>query len=52
VFRHQLRATVLALALAFGFGGRDLARDMLERRFGKIKPKPKREAELDEISHL
>ena len=43
---------VLALALAFGFGGRDLARDMLERRFGKIKPKPKREAEVDEISHL
>ena len=43
---------VLALALAFGFGGRDLARDMLERRFGKIKSKPKREAERDEISHL
>lgn len=43
---------VLAVALAFGLGGRDLARDMLERRFGKTKPKPKRTAEMDEISHL
>lgn len=43
---------VLALALAFGLGGRDLAREILERRFGKIKQKPKREPELDEISHL
>lgn len=43
---------ILALSLAFGLGGRDLARDILERRFGKIKQKPKREAELDEISHL
>jgi hypothetical protein len=43
---------VLALALAFGFGGRDLARDMLERRFGRNKQKPKREAPMDEISHL
>jgi len=45
---------VLALALAFGFGGRDLAREILERRFGKLGQKPKRkiEAERDEISHL
>lgn len=43
---------VLALALAFGFGGRDLAREMLERRFGKNKLTPEREPELDEISHL
>jgi hypothetical protein len=45
---------VLALALAFGFGGRDLARDILERRFGKSgrKAKRKTESEMDEISHL
>lgn len=43
---------VLALALAFGLGGRDLARDILRRRFSRNNPKPKREAELDEISYL
>lgn len=43
---------VLALALAFGFGGRDLARDILERRFGKNKQTAKSKAELDEISYL
>lgn len=43
---------VLALALAFGLGGRDLARDILERRFGKAGQKPKRKPEKDEISHL
>lgn len=43
---------VLALALAFGFGGRDLAREMLERRFGRNKQKTKRETEQDEISYL
>ncbi len=43
---------VLALALAFGIGGRDLAREMLERRFGKAKPKAKVKVEKDEFSHL
>jgi hypothetical protein len=43
---------VLALALAFGLGGRDLARKILERRFGKMAQKPKRFVEEDEISHL
>ena len=43
---------VLALALAFGLGGRALARNMLERRFGKNKQKTKHKAELDEISYL
>jgi hypothetical protein len=43
---------VLALALAFGLGGRDLARDILERRFGKAKQKAKAKVEKDEFSHL
>ncbi|MCI0693080.1 hypothetical protein L0337_13870 [candidate division KSB1 bacterium] len=43
---------VLALALAFGLGGRDLAHDILERRFGKAKQKAKAKAEKDEFSHL
>lgn len=45
---------VLAMSLAFGFGGRDLARNILERRFGKAEQKPKRiaEEEKDEISYL
>jgi hypothetical protein len=45
---------VLALALAFGLGGRDWAHDFLERRFRKLGQKPKRAAgtERDDISHL
>jgi len=38
---------VLALALAFGLGGRDLARKFLEKRFGKDE-----EAERDDLKHL
>ncbi len=39
---------VLALALAFGLGGRDLARDVLERRFGRRQaPEPK-----ETVTHL
>jgi hypothetical protein len=38
---------VLALALAFGLGGKDLARSFLERRFKKDK-----EDETDELKHL
>jgi len=41
---------VLALALAFGLGGRDLAKDFLQRRFGKGQPGEEEEAE--ELSHL
>ncbi len=43
---------VLALALAFGLGGRDMAKDILERRLGKTNQKAKRKPEVDEISHL
>lgn len=43
---------VFALALAFGLGGRDIARDILERRFGKTQKTPKSTPEMDEISHL
>lgn len=43
---------ILALALAFGLGGRDLAHDILERRFGKAKQKTKTKVEKDEFSHL
>jgi small-conductance mechanosensitive channel len=38
---------VLALALAFGLGGKDIARSLLERRFKKDK-----EEETDELKHL
>ena len=47
-----LGGVVLALALAFGIGGQDLARDILERRFGKAGKKSKRKTEKDEISYL
>jgi len=43
---------VLALALAFGLGGRGLAQDILERRLSKTRQKTKRKSEADEISHL
>lgn len=43
---------VLALALAFGLGGRDFARDALQRRFGKQGKRSKRKLEKDEISYL
>jgi hypothetical protein len=38
---------VLALAIAFGFGGRDIAREYLEK-----KMQGKGEEEEDEINHL
>jgi len=45
---------VVVLALAFGFGGREWARDILKRYFEKPKQKSRRwpEPEMDEISHL
>jgi len=47
-FSILLGGVVLALALAFGIGGRDLARDYLRRKFG---PTPEREpgSELDHL---
>ncbi|KPJ61022.1 MAG: hypothetical protein AMJ46_03295 [Latescibacteria bacterium DG_63] len=40
---------ILALAIAFGLGGRDLAKGWMEKRFGKDF---EREEETDEFSHL
>jgi len=40
---------VLGLALAFGLGGRDLARRFLERRFAR---EPQQEEREDELSPL
>jgi hypothetical protein len=39
---------ILALAIAVGLGGRNIARDALERRWGKAKDKE----EQDEMAHL
>jgi hypothetical protein len=39
---------VLALALAFGLGGKDMAKDYLEKRFKS----PKKEEKKDDIQHL
>jgi len=38
---------VLALALAFGLGGRALAREILERRLRRAEPPPQ-----ERITHL
>jgi hypothetical protein len=40
---------VLALSVAFGWGGRDLAKEFLERLY---RPKEKKDEEPDHISHL
>jgi hypothetical protein len=48
-FAIILGGVVLALAIAFGFGGRDIAREALER---KLKSLEERSRETDEISHL
>jgi hypothetical protein len=47
-FSITFGGVILALALAFGLGGRDLARELLERRLRSEKD----EEEQDEISHL
>jgi Conserved TM helix len=44
-FGTAFGALMLALAIAFGIGGKDLAKEFLERRLGKGKPK-EREDEL------
>jgi hypothetical protein len=48
-FAISFGGVVLASAVAFGLGGKDIAREILERRFKvhkEEKPKP------DEFSHL
>ncbi len=46
-FAIAFGAVMLGLAIAFGLGGRDVARQMLERRFMQ-----KQEQERDEFSHI
>ncbi|MGZ5479978.1 MAG: mechanosensitive ion channel family protein, partial [Candidatus Aminicenantales bacterium] len=46
-FTIALGGIVLALALAFGLGGKDLARGFLEKRFKKNG-----DGEHDELKHL
>jgi hypothetical protein len=48
-FTILLGGTVLALAIAFGWGGRELARDFLERLYRKKEEKVERK---DRMSHL
>jgi len=48
-FAIILGGFVLALAIAFGLGGRDIAREMLER---KLRSLEERKRESDELSHL
>jgi hypothetical protein len=50
-FALVLGALMLGLALAFGLGGKDLARKYLERRFGRGTPEQRPERE-DELSPL
>jgi hypothetical protein len=40
---------ILALAIAFGWGGRELAKDFLERLYRRRK---KEEKDRDQISHI
>lgn len=47
-FSISFGGVILALALAFGLGGRDLARELLERRLRNEKD----QEEKEEISHL
>jgi hypothetical protein len=48
-FAISFGGVVLATAIAFGLGGRDMAKDMLERRF---KAPKEEKAKPDEFSHL
>ncbi len=49
-FTIVFSAVALALALAFGIGGKDLARSYLERRFGR--PRAEEPGETEGIRHL
>src|SRR5215831_5842445 len=42
-------ALMLGLAIAFGLGGQDLARQFLERRFSAHRGRPKKESELSPL---
>jgi hypothetical protein len=46
-FAITFGALMLALAIAFGLGGRDAARQLLERQFG-----PKKDRDTDAAAHL
>jgi hypothetical protein len=48
-FSIMFGGLILALAIAFGFGARDLAKRWLEKRLGRDFEK---EEETDEFSHL
>jgi hypothetical protein len=48
-FAISFGGVVLATAIAFGLGGKDMAKDMLERRF---KASKEEKAKPDEFSHL
>ncbi len=48
-FSISFGGVVLALAIAFGLGGKEMAKDMLERRFKGAKEE---KAKPDEFSHL
>ena len=43
---------MLGLALAFGLGGRELARKYLERRFGREEPETREREKEDQLSPL
>jgi len=45
-------ALMLGLALAFGLGGRELARKYLERRFGREEPETREREKEDQLSPL
>lgn len=42
-FSILLGGVVLALAIAFGLGGRDLAKELLENQFGRARPEAEKE---------
>ena len=51
-FAISFGGLVFSLALAFGLGGRDVARRILERRFGPPRKKEPQEEESDRMVHL
>jgi len=51
-FTLTFGSLMLGLALAFGLGGKDLARKYLEKRFGEHLPEDHREEREDEFSPL
>jgi hypothetical protein len=51
-FTLTFGALMLGLALAFGLGGKDLARKYLEKRFGEHLPEDHSKEREDELSPL